>query len=175
MGAGAILEPLVVIVLLFGGTWINRSTATFSAVRRVRRSSTSTRANSPDSLESGLSSPTAKDALLNSRTPSPTLVQLNDARWRKRQIRILSYTFEVKSPDTAVFQDRLLSRLLRKFPFLVECWYWALVYWVCPYIANRSRFCLRKDEKKHNMLTRQTLDIPTGPCIHRGHPARRDR
>lgn len=130
MGAGAILEPLVVIVLLFGGTWINRSTAAFSSVRRIRRSSTSTRACSPDSLESGSSSPTAKDALLNERSLSPTLVLLDDARWRKRQIRILSFTFEVKSPNTAVFQERLLSRLLRKFPFLVECWYWALVYWV---------------------------------------------
>lgn len=132
MGSGAILEPLVVIVLLFGGTWINRSTAACSSVRRIRRSSTSTRACSPDSLESGLSSPTAKDALLNERSLSPTLVLLDDARWRKRQIRILSWTFEVKSPNTAVFQERLLSRLLRKFPFLVECWYWALVYWVCP-------------------------------------------
>ena len=25
---------------------------------------------------------------------------------------------------------RLLSRLLRRFPFLVEAWYWALIYWV---------------------------------------------
>jgi hypothetical protein len=24
-----------------------------------------------------------------------------------------------------------LSRLLQKFPFLVEAWYWALIYWVC--------------------------------------------
>jgi hypothetical protein len=178
MGAGAILEPLVVIVLLFGGTWINRSTATFSSVRRVRRSSTSTRACSPDSLESGLSSPTAKDALLNSRSPSPTLVPLDDARWRKRQIRILSYTFEVKSPDTAVFQDRLLSRLLRKFPFLVECWYWALVYWVSAgcLCCQQVSFPLEKGNKRtNNMLTRHTLDISTGPCIHRGHPSRRNR
>jgi hypothetical protein len=37
---------------------------------------------------------------------------------------------EVASPNTAVFSDRLLSRLLRRLPFLVECWYWALIYWV---------------------------------------------
>ncbi|GFF57243.1 hypothetical protein CNMCM6936_004429 [Aspergillus lentulus] len=157
MGAGAILEPLVVIVLLFGGTWINRSTAAFSSVRRVRRSSTSTRACSPDSLESGLSSPTAKDALLNSRSPSPTLVQLDDARWRKRQIRILSYTFEVKSPDTTVFQDRLLSRLLRKFPFLVECWYWALVYWT--YQLGRAFTAVTLQEGTVDVARKHALQI----------------
>ncbi|GIJ90735.1 hypothetical protein Asppvi_009697 [Aspergillus pseudoviridinutans] len=157
MGAGAILEPLVVIVLLFGGTWINRSTAAFSSVRRVRRSSTSTRACSPDSLESGLSSPASKDALLNERSLSPTLVQFDDARWRKRQIRILSCTFEVKSPDTAVFQDRLLSRLLRKFPFLVECWYWALVYWT--YQLGRAFTAVTLQEGTVDVARKHALQI----------------
>jgi hypothetical protein len=34
------------------------------------------------------------------------------------------------SPNTKRFQDYFLSRLLKKFPFLVEAWYWALIYWV---------------------------------------------
>jgi hypothetical protein len=37
---------------------------------------------------------------------------------------------EVVSPNTRRFQDYFLSRLLKKFPFLVEAWYWALIYWV---------------------------------------------
>ncbi|KAL3465352.1 hypothetical protein BJX64DRAFT_252989 [Aspergillus heterothallicus] len=130
MGVGAILEPLVVIVLLFGGSWINRTVGAFPSARSARRkSSDRVRGGSPDSLESGLFSPTAKDDLLSTRSLSPTSSLFRQETWRKRPFGILSWTWEVTSPNTAVFQDRLLSRLLRKFPFLVECWYWALVYW----------------------------------------------
>ncbi|KAJ6085156.1 hypothetical protein N7499_004785 [Penicillium canescens] len=128
MGVGAVLEPLVVIVLLFGGTWINRTTGTNAHRHYARRKSADlVRAASPDSLESGYSSPTTKDGLLTPRSRSP-LHQIPDG-WHKRQVGMLGLTLEVSSPNTAIFQDRLLSRLLRKLPFLVECWYWALVYW----------------------------------------------
>jgi hypothetical protein len=131
MGVGAILEPLVVIVLLFGGTWINRTVGSFPSARSARRKSSDRyRGASPDYVESGLSSPTAKDGLLSSRSLSPTSSLFGQETWRKRSFGILSWTWEVTSPNNAVFQDRLLSRLLRKFPFLAECWYWALVYWV---------------------------------------------
>ncbi|CAG8079964.1 unnamed protein product [Penicillium olsonii] len=120
MGVGAILEPLVVLVLLFGGTWINRVVSPSNP----RRNSNLPRAASSDSLESGFSTST-KDGLLGSRSPSP----LPAENWHKRQVSLLGVNWEVTSPNTAVFQDRLLSRVLRKFPFLVECWYWALVYW----------------------------------------------
>ena len=132
MGVGAVLEPLVVIILLFGGTWINRTNAHRHFARR--KSADLVRAASPDSLESGYSSPTTKDELLTPRSRSP-LHQIPDG-WHKRQVGMLGLTLEVSSPNTAIFQDRLLSRLLRKLPFLVECWYWALVYWV-------SLFCVR--------------------------------
>ncbi|KAJ5306682.1 hypothetical protein N7508_005697 [Penicillium antarcticum] len=127
MGVGAVLEPLVVIVLLFGGTWINRATGANAHRHYARRKSADlVRAASPDSLESGYSSPTTKDGLLIPRSRSP--LHIPDG-WHKRQVGIFGLTFEVSSPNTAIFQDRLLSRLLRKLPFLVECWYWALVYW----------------------------------------------
>lgn len=128
MGAGAVIEPLVVIVLLFGGTWINRSVGSSSTRPYSRRNSNDLlRAASSDSLESGYSSQSTKDGLLGSRSRSPPALE---DRWHKRQVGLLGLNFEVSSPNTIVFQDRLLSRLLRKFPFLVECWYWALVYWV---------------------------------------------
>lgn len=131
MGVGAILEPLVVIVLLFGGTWINRTAGSFPPARHSRAKSPARhRVASPDSIESGLSSPTSKDGLLNSRPLSPSYSRSGQETWRTRQVRILLWTFELTSPNTAVFHDRLLSRLLRKLPFLAECWYWALVYWV---------------------------------------------
>ncbi|KAJ5780844.1 hypothetical protein N7457_006004 [Penicillium paradoxum] len=128
MGVGAVIEPLVVIVLLFGGTWINRSVGSPTTRRYNRRSSTDLRrVASSDSLESGYSSPSTKDGLLLSRSHSP--LQEAEDGWHKREVGLLGLKFEVSSPNTIVFQDRLLSRLLRKFPFLVECWYWALVYW----------------------------------------------
>jgi hypothetical protein len=130
MGDGVILEPLVVIVLLFGGTWINRATASaVSHSHTRRRSSDYLRADSPDSLESGYSSPTPKDDLLSPRYRLPEILE----GWHKRYIGAFGLSFPVTTPTTVVFQDRLLSRLLRKLPFLVECWYWALVYWVCPF------------------------------------------
>lgn len=124
MGVGAVLEPLVVITLLFGGTWINRAVSPTRPY--ARRKSNIPRVASSDSLESGYSSPSTKDGLLSSRSTSP----LPDDGWHKRQVGLLCFKFEITSPNTIVFRDRLLSRLLRKFPFLVECWYWALVYWV---------------------------------------------
>ena len=130
MGVGAILEPLVVIVLLFGGTWINRVTNTGDSRTYVRRQSSEyVRTDSTDSLESGYTSPTSNDGLLSTRSCSP-IPQLSEGRWHKRQLRFLGLSWTVSSPNTEVFKDRLLSRLLRKLPFLVECWYWALVYWV---------------------------------------------
>ncbi|KKK16236.1 hypothetical protein ARAM_001787 [Aspergillus rambellii] len=129
MGAGAILEPLLVIVLLFGGTWINRTTSSVSSAHRTRRKSSSYRATSPDSIESGFSSSSPKDELLGSRSSSPSTSLSARDPWRKRRIGIFSWTCEVTAPNTVVFKDRVLSRLLRKLPFLAECWYWALVYW----------------------------------------------
>lgn len=126
MGAGAVLEPLVVIILLFGGTWVNRVVNPSRLSTSTRQKLTLPRVDSSDSLESGYSSPSTKDGLLGSRSHSP----LSEDGWHKRQVGLLWFKFEVTSPNTLIFQDRLLSRVLRKFPFLVECWYWALVYWV---------------------------------------------
>lgn len=173
MGAGAVLEPLLVIVLLFGGTWINRITNTaFSHTYIRRQSSEYVRADSRDSLESECSSPTSKDGLLSTRSCSP-IPQISDDRWHKRQLTILGLSWTISSHNTEVFKDRLLSRLLRKLPFLVECWYWALVYWV-------SRHWLREEKKISSSVPLfdsrviQT-DISARSCIHRRHPSRRHR
>ncbi|XTI87424.1 hypothetical protein V2W45_1342277 [Cenococcum geophilum] len=143
MGLGGLIEPLVVVMLLFGGTWINRNKAYRLSRRRYSRNTTKTfvdvRCSSPDSLESGQSSPVTTDGLLSdssyssddgARCSSPSLLTRQEARWRKREIGLLGWRREVVTPNTRVFRGRLLSRLLRRFPFLVEAWYWALIYWV---------------------------------------------
>ncbi|KAF3391520.1 hypothetical protein F1880_007624 [Penicillium rolfsii] len=157
MGAGAILEPLTVIVLLFGGTWINRVTnTTYSRTYIRRQSSEYVRADARDSLESGCASPTSKDGLLSARSCSP-LPQTPDDRWHKRQLTILGLSWTVSSPNTEVFRDRLLSRLLRKLPFLAECWYWALVYWT--YQLGRAFTAVTLQEDTVNVARRHALKL----------------
>lgn len=130
MGAGAFIEPAVVIFLLFGGTWINRNTS--YSMSKGDRSSRWNR----DDTEEGFQSPSpSRLSPLSSDDESssflkPNSVLTHDSPWRKRQLRLLGLRARVTSPNTRVFKDRLLSRLLRKFPFLVEAWYWALIYWV---------------------------------------------
>ncbi|KAF2264758.1 integral membrane protein [Lojkania enalia] len=128
MGAGAFIEPLVVVTLLFGGTWVNRNTQ-YRIFQRGRSPLSSPRSSSPDSLESGRSSPRSSSTLLD-RAASPSLLTPQEPKWRKREIKVLGFKREVVSPSTRRFQGYFLSRLLMKFPFLVEAWYWALIYWV---------------------------------------------
>lgn len=141
MGAGAFIEPLVVVTLLFGGTWFNRNTSyTLFPTRRQDRWSSekryASRDGSPDSLESGLT----EDELLGGsrRSSAQSLTASQEPSWRQRQIGVFGWKKEVTSPNTRVFKEYFLSRLLMKFPFLVEAWYWALIYWVSCRISSRS-------------------------------------
>lgn len=135
MGVGAVLEPLTVIVLLFGGTWINRrreySNRSSNGARAQYFLSSGSISDSDEAdEETGLRHAAEKYAHAESRSPSPSLLHHNEEPWRTRTIAIGPYKHEVYSPNTKVFRNRLLSRLLYRLPFLVECWYWALVYWV---------------------------------------------
>ena len=118
MGAGAFIEPLVVVTLLFGGTWVNRNTE-YRLCGRLRVYQNSPRSSSPDS---GRSSPSSSVSLLANVDEEP--------KWRKREVVILGIKKDVMIPNTRRFKEYFLSRLLQKFPFLVEAWYWALIYWV---------------------------------------------
>ena len=147
MGVGAFLEPLVVIVLLFGGTWINRDTQQPGYFSRQVSSDTLVEEEAllpgnddANLLESGRASPPLKHPSVNRRSMSPSLlIQDEKQAWRTRTIGFGRWTYEVRSPNTAVFRHRFLSRVLRRFPFLVECWYWALVYWVDSAITPLHR------------------------------------
>ncbi|KUL84421.1 hypothetical protein ZTR_08778 [Talaromyces verruculosus] len=134
MGVGAVLEPLTVIILLFGGTWINRRSEYSNKSSRLGARaqyflSSDSISDSDADEETGLRYALDKYASAESRPPSPSLLQHHEEPWRTRTIAIGPYKFEVNSPNTATFRHRILSRLLYRLPFLVECWYWALVYW----------------------------------------------
>lgn len=64
---------------------------------------------------------------------------------------------EVVSPNTRRFQDYFLSRLLKKFPFLVEAWYWALIYWV--YQLGRAFSAVTMVEGTVNVARRHALQL----------------
>ncbi|KUJ24669.1 uncharacterized protein LY89DRAFT_663391 [Mollisia scopiformis] len=118
-GIGAVAEPLVVIALLVGGTWINRD---FEPGRRRRPNDTrriSNDATYRDIEEDG-----------EARSTSPSLLVTQEPEWRTRTLGAWGIKKEVTTPNTRRFRGYFLSRLLEKFPFLVECWYWALIYWV---------------------------------------------
>lgn len=143
MGVGAVLEPLTVIFLLVGGTWINRRNEYRNTSGKLRARSQHlpfpySNSDSDVDEETGLRHVAEKTSYAKSRPPSPSLLHHNEERWRIRTITIGPYTHQVRSPNTARFRNRTLSRLLYRLPFLVECWYWALVYWVCTPFPERS-------------------------------------
>jgi hypothetical protein len=67
---------------------------------------------------------------LESRSTSPSLLAAQDPKWRYRRIGLWGMKTNVVTPNTRRSKGYFLSRLLERFPFLVKCWYWALVYWV---------------------------------------------
>ncbi|KAK0115707.1 hypothetical protein ONS95_000028 [Cadophora gregata] len=130
-GIGAVAEPLVVIVLLFGGTWINRD---FNP-GRSRRPTHLRRIS--DDVESGFGLVRSsretfgvQDEEGDHRSSSPSLLPTQEPKYRTRTVNVLGRRKEVTTPNTRRFKGYFLSRLLERFPFLVECWYWALIYWV---------------------------------------------
>lgn len=140
-GVGAVAEPLVVIALLFGGTWINRD---FNPGRQRRRSGDSRRVS-----DDGF-----KRADEESRSSSPSLLASEEPQWRTRTLRIWGVGREVTTPNTRRFKGYFLSRLLEKFPFLVECWYWALIYWVSAFNFRIKSFTYYPDPHLNLWLVR---------------------
>ncbi|KAJ4351804.1 uncharacterized protein N0V89_007148 [Didymosphaeria variabile] len=157
MGVGAFMEPLVVVTLLFGGTWVNRNTK--YRIFDRRRDHSSSRSTSPDSsVESGRSSPRSSASLLDGyRASSPSLLTGQVPHWRKREIRLLGFRAEVVSPNSRRFEGYFLSRLLQKFPFLVEAWYWALIYWV--YQLGRAFTALTLVEETVDVARQHALTL----------------
>jgi len=111
MTLSAIAEPALVLFLLLGGTYLNRTS--------------SDAPSSPSHVE------TKHDELIG-RAEKGVGSPANDGQgWRHREIGLFGWRCRVRTPDTQQFQERFLSRVLKRFPFLFEVLYWALVYWVC--------------------------------------------
>ncbi|EEP76677.1 conserved hypothetical protein [Uncinocarpus reesii 1704] len=165
MAVGAFLEPLVVVTLLFGGTWINRERDVARSYSRTSSLSNSPRESPLSDEESGPPQPRLHTTDVKSpcltggqpRSQSPSLLAGHEQCWRQRTIGLFSWRKEVITPNTAVFRNRLLSRLLHNFPFLVECWYWALVYWI--YQLGRAFTAVTLQEGTVDVARRHALQI----------------
>lgn len=174
-GIGAIAEPLVVVVLLFGGAWINRD---FNP--GLRRRPRETRRFSEDDLEDGREWTRESEGLmetLDARSSSPSLLPEQEPAYRRRTLKAFGRQKQVTTPNTRRFKGYFLSRLLEKFPFLVECWYWFLIYWVrsttsaASHRLTRSGLSTRTscnsgmDSRRHNPSSRKTR--PRSHCRRR--------
>ncbi|KAG7143503.1 hypothetical protein HYQ45_000295 [Verticillium longisporum] len=161
MGIGAAAEPLVVVTLLFGGAWFNRSIGRDDTYdiqgwtdETVGQSEIKKSDDHGSPRQSGSMTPKSEDSFLSS---SPTLGLLEEPLRRVRKIKFLKYERHITTPNTRIHQNRLLSRLLRKFPFLVEAWYWALIYWV--YQVGRAITALTLVEGTVHVARRHALQV----------------
>ena len=137
MATNAFLEPLIVVSLLTGGTIINRNKRA-SVSASFQRSRGTFGDPFDHRLERGISRSSSSDALYKSSDSgltSPSLLPDIESRWRRREVGLLSWRKSVTCPNTRVYRGSILSRILRRFPFLVEAWYWALIYWVSNNIS----------------------------------------
>jgi hypothetical protein len=136
MGVGAILEPAVVVGLLFGGTYVNRDQSyKFTWKAQPRQHSRPVFIDAEEELPSSPGSWGSEDGLLDSRSSTDSTSQSlftvdTDPRWRTRELRLWGFRKEVVTPNSRIFKDRWFSRVMRKGPFLQEAFYWALIYWV---------------------------------------------
>lgn len=129
-GIAAIAEPFVVIALLLSGTWINRD----FEPGRIKWSRDNRKVpKEPRNVERSGDLNDHED--VESRATSPSMLITREPEWRKRSLKIWGIRKEVTTPNTRRFKGYFLSRLLQRFPFLVECWYWALIYWVSPFVS----------------------------------------
>ncbi|KAL2153843.1 hypothetical protein VTH82DRAFT_2518 [Thermothelomyces myriococcoides] len=173
MAIGAILEPLVVVGLLAFGTIVNRNKSKAARCRSPFSHRPEpwehlkyTTDSEDDDIESGRSRADKRTLLphtlsRSSSSSSSTLAEdvsrKTIPRWRTRKLRFMSWEKDVTSPNTEVFRDRFLSRVLQRFPFLAEVWYWALIYWV--YQLGRAFTALTLQESTVNTAREHGLQV----------------
>ena len=152
MGVGAFLEPLVVVTLLFGGAYFNRNKDYDFWQGKSGWAGDSSHKRT-DERPNGRSS--SADSWSSSSTP--TLLPHEIPTLRRRKLQIFGFRRVVSTPNTLVFKDRLLSRVLQKFPFLAEAWYWALLYWV--YQVGRAFTALTLVEGTVHVARKHALQV----------------
>ncbi|KJR89260.1 uncharacterized protein SPSK_06324 [Sporothrix schenckii 1099-18] len=153
MVVGPFVEVAVVLGLLSGGTLLNRDTSVgLSDMDEDNLLTSHTRTPySDDGIESG---PADDKGIMM----GDDIVHIVHSDKRPRTLYFGPWRRTVWTPNTARFRNRLLSRVLRKFPFLVEAWYWALLYWVYQ-LARAVSAVLLIDESVVQAARRHALQL----------------
>ena len=139
-----LLEPALIVCLLLGGTVANRRRGCGRS--RIRLGSPRDDHSIP-SLEDALSSEDedsvyANDAAAPSSIFSTTSLE-DRQRWRRRNIGILGWKRSIATPETRQYRGYFMSRMIYRYPFLIEAWYWFLIYWVCMIPRSSDTFMER--------------------------------
>lgn len=83
--------------------------------------------------------------------------------WYKRIINPTSLEYWFIFPKTEKFHDAPFSRLLRKWPFLLEIWYLSLIYWPYQIALARSAIWINGDPQTKSdielMAKNHALDV----------------
>ncbi|KIW34252.1 hypothetical protein, variant [Cladophialophora immunda] len=77
--------------------------------------------------------------------------------WRERELSLFGLKTTIQTPNTAVFRDRMFSKVLLRFPFLVEIVYWALIYGV--YQFARGQLAIRLVDQTVNTACHHALAV----------------
>jgi hypothetical protein len=109
MGILGVGEPGIGSLIIFFGAWINRDFKTPAA--QALQASFALR----DDQEMGLGRRNGD-------------MERENSHWRVRELYLFGHTKTVKTPNTTVFRHKLPSKILLRFPFLMEIVYWTLIY-----------------------------------------------
>ncbi|KAK5257477.1 hypothetical protein LTR40_009564 [Exophiala xenobiotica] len=142
MGFLGLGEPSLGTLIIFLGAWINRDFTT--PIQRYNRCNDST----------DVEDTTAVNSRMANLEPS---IPNQQGRWRQREISFLGFRRVIDTPNTGAFQTRLLSKVLLRFPFIVEIIYWALIYGV--YQMGRAMLAERLSGSTVEMARHHALQV----------------
>ena len=99
----------------------------------------------------------AEMAFNDIKVEEPSIFFPGQDKWRSRELSMLGYRGFIHAPNTTMFQNRILSRVLLRFPFILEIIYWALIYSV--YQMARGFLAKRLNDQTIDIACRHALQV----------------
>ncbi|RPB26460.1 hypothetical protein L211DRAFT_772087, partial [Terfezia boudieri ATCC MYA-4762] len=121
-------EPVMVVTILFLSCYLThrRSASLFSSPQKELYQPL--RSNSPNFIDSPYSEePTPATSRIPTPLPLPTTAS-NASHYLSTRRMLFWGLWTVNTPNTTRFRGTWLSRVLNKFPFLIEMLYWIITY-----------------------------------------------
>ena len=135
------LEPTLIVFLLLGGTVANRRRTSRVDLEAPKDN------QSISSLEGGISSDNESLIYSNDAAVPFSVFGTTGLRdrpsWRTRNVGIFGWKRSIATPDTRQYRGYFLSNMLYRYPFMIEAWYWFLIYWVCLFPRASDTFMRR--------------------------------